>query len=161
MSTRAGFFSVRSEVLPERSVLCGGHQESTWFFVSVTEGVRYTDRCFLQPLPAEAHAALGTLIRHEEAVDVLVTVTELDNALLIHLESREQLLCVWADPVSANTIPVEQRDLFAASLMFISASVWMIWLNSHVFFTNTNETCMILFYWCLAIMFYAVWSKSF
>ncbi len=94
MSTRAGFFSVRSEVLPERSVLCGGHQESTWFFVSITEGVRYTDRCFLQPLPAEAHAALGTLIRHEEAVDVLVTVTELDDALLIHLESREQLLCV-------------------------------------------------------------------
>lgn len=110
------------DVLPEH--ICGGHQESTRFFVSVTEGAGDADRGFLQTLAAEADAALGTLIRHEEAVDVLVTVTESDHALLIHLaglsESREQLLVSSADPVSDNTTPEEQRDLFAASVVFPS-----------------------------------------
>lgn len=113
------------QVLPEHTVLCGGHEESTRFFVSVTEGARDADRRLLQTLPAEADAALRTLIRHEEAVDVLVAVTESDDALGIHLaglsESREQLLVSSADPVSENTTPVEQEDLFAASLMFTSA----------------------------------------
>lgn len=80
-----------TQTIPVDVVVCRRHQQTAGALVSIAEGGRKTDRCFLQSAPPQHLPTAGTLHRHQETEDLLVTVRQTDHRT-IHVHGFPQTL---------------------------------------------------------------------
>ena len=70
-----------SNTVPEKRPLSRPEEQAALFPMAIGKRLRDADGCFLQPPGAHVLPAEGAAPRHPEAVDVLLTVVELDDRL--------------------------------------------------------------------------------
>lgn len=87
MGVRANTHS--HETLPGDVVVRWGHQQTAGALVSVGEGGWEADGCLLQAAPPQHLPTAGTLRRHRQAEDLLLTMSQPDERTL-HVHRRPQ-----------------------------------------------------------------------